>query len=359
MKEFILVVDDNHTNLIMAQEILGEKYKVATVNSGEMVEKCLSKISPDLILLDINMPGMNGFDVMKMIKNHHEWKRIPVIFLTADVSPASEVKCFELGASDYIRKPLEPKIMLSRIEKTLELMEYRKNLEEAVKEQAGRITKETEKIVQMQQKVMRIQQEVIESMANLIENRDDSTGEHVKRTGAYVRLIAEGLIERNIYTDILTEGYVDNLCKAAPMHDIGKITVPDSILKKPAKLTNEEFEKIKVHAANGKEIIRRVMGNIEKEDYIEVAGLVAKYHHEKWDGTGYPEGLAGTDIPLCARIMAIADVFDALVSDRCYKKAIPVEEAFNIIEESRGTHFEGILVDVFLEMKEEVKRILR
>ena len=204
------------------------------------------------------------------------------------------------------------------------------------------------------QKVTEIQQKMIYSLANLVENRDEDTGKHVIRTSKYVEMIAVQTMRRGFYLEEIDGKYIENLVKAAPLHDIGKITIPDSILKKPGKLTAEEFELMKTHATEGARIINNILDVSEDRDYIDVAVDIAKYHHEKWNGEGYPAGLSGEDIPLCARIMAIADVFDALISTRCYKDALPYDKAFAIIEEEKGRHFDPVLVDMFLSMKDRI-----
>ena len=196
-------------------------------------------------------------------------------------------------------------------------------------------------------------------MANLIESRDEDTGEHVMRTSWFVNALARELAKDSPYKDQLTEEYLDNLWKAAPLHDIGKIKVSDTILCKPGRLTKEEFEIMKTHAAEGGKIVYETMQNIEEQDYVEIAHDVAKYHHEKWDGSGYPEGLSGQNIPLCARIMAVADVFDALTSKRCYKDAMSVEEAYKIIKESSGSHFDPVVAEAFVKLRPTVEEYLR
>lgn len=206
--------------------------------------------------------------------------------------------------------------------------------------------------------LMDMQDNVILGMANLIENRDGDTGEHIKRTSQYVDMLAKHAKAQGLYSEILTEEYIELLVKAAPMHDIGKISVPDRILQKPGRLTDEEFEQMKRHAPEGGRIVKEVLQNVEDEKYIEIASEVAGYHHEKWDGSGYGEGLAGENIPLSARIMALADVFDALVSQRCYKDAMSYDQAFHIIETSAGTHFDPQLAEVFLGMKDEILELL-
>ncbi|SFR72824.1 HD-GYP domain-containing protein [Anaeromicropila populeti] len=217
----------------------------------------------------------------------------------------------------------------------------------------------SEKLFSRNNKIERMQTEMIYSFANLIESRDDVTGKHVKRTSAYVKVVAEALRSSGFYFDELDDTYVEYICLAAPIHDIGKIRIPDAVLLKPAQLTDEEYALIKTHTIRGEEIIRKTLTNIENKEFLECAAHVALYHHEKWDGTGYPEGLEGRNIPLCARIMAIADVFDALVSERYYKGAMSLNEAFQRIEDSSGTHFEPLIVDVFLEKRNEIEEICR
>lgn len=206
-------------------------------------------------------------------------------------------------------------------------------------------------------KLSHIHSDAVTSFADLIENRDDSTGGHIKRTSTYVEMIAAKLCENRVYASILTKDYTENLKKAAPMHDIGKISVPDSILQKPGKLTDEEFEIMKKHAENGEQIIRKTFRKLGNEEYRTMARLVAKHHHEKWNGRGYPDGLKEEEIPLCARIMAVADVFDAVSAKRCYRDAMPLEKCFAIIEEGRGTDFDPQIVDAFLSMKEEIIQV--
>ena len=209
------------------------------------------------------------------------------------------------------------------------------------------------------EKMLKLQNTTIIGMATLIESRDGDTGEHVKRTSVYVAMLAQAARQAGYESETLTDSYIELLIKAAPLHDIGKIMVSDTILLKPARLTEDEFEKIKLHACEGGRIVREVIGGIGDEEYINIASDVAAYHHEKWDGSGYNEGLSGKDIPLCARIMAIADVFDALISKRCYKEKFPIGEAFEIIKDSGGTHFDPVLTDIFLDIRPEIEEYLK
>ena len=350
MDRIILIVDDDLNSLRLAKNILRDDYRIAAASSGEMVFTYLEKNRPDLILLDVNMPDMDGFAVMKKISQNPRWNDIAVIFLTADQDPQIEARCLEMGAIDFVSKPFVPLVLKRRIEHTLERMDYRSHLEQMVREQAEEILNRTTRIAN-------IQETVILGMANLIDLRDNSTGRHVKNTKHYVEMICDALIERHLYPGIMTEEYRRNAIKAAPLHDVGKIRIPDAILRKPAKLTEEEFKEIQKHAVYGAEIIDDILGEVEESDYLSVAREIAMHHHERWDGTGYPSHLAGENIPLCARIMAVADVFDALYEDRVYRKgmrSLPV--VLSIIEDGKGTQFDPVLVDVFMSLEDKLRR---
>ena len=347
--KIILVVDDDMTSLKLAKNILEKEYRVATVNAGTLVFKYLMKNTPDLILLDLNMPDMDGFEVMEQIRVHPIYSNIPVIFLTANQDPQSEAKCLETGAIDFVAKPFVPLVLKSRVRRTIELYGYRSQLESMVTQQAHVIGASNERIAS-------IQNAVIIGMANLIESRDMSTGKHVRNTQHYVEMICNALHEQGLYRDILTEEYRNNTIKAAPLHDVGKIKISDMILKKPGRLTEEEFRMMQKHAAYGAEIIDDILGDVEDEEYIRVARAIALSHHERWDGRGYPSGMKGEEIPLCARIMAIADVFDALYEERVYKKAIrPLAKTMAMIEAERGCQFDPVITDVFMGLADELR----
>lgn len=351
-KSTILVVDDDKTNLTLAQNILAPRYRIAASNSGKAALRYLEGHRPDLILLDINMPDMDGFEVMEYLRQGEETKTVPVIFLTADNLAETEIKGFQMGAMDFVTKPFVPDILLSRVDKTIELDRYRHNLENMVREQAEKITEDARRISS-------IQDSVIVGMANLIESRDGSTGKHVKNTQMYVRLIATELHARKLFPVELTEDYIEDLCKAAPLHDVGKIKVPDAILQKPGKLTPEEYDAMKMHTTYSRKIIKMIIGDVEDEHYVQIVEDIAMYHHERWDGTGYPMGLTGDSIPLSARIMAVADVFDALYEERVYKPPIrPIERIMQIMSEGRGTQFDPVIIDVFMEMLPTLKSVL-
>ena len=336
MNEKILVVDDDSMNLRMAEFILNKShYMVTKASSGQEALDMLQQGTMDLILLDIEMPEMDGFELMKILQDSVEWRKIPVIFLTADRSAETEEKCFQVGAVDYIGKPFVPSIMAQRIKRTLELEAYRKSLEKMVEAQLQRITQ--------------LQQDIIITMANLIESRDGTTGEHVKRTSLYVARFLDVLMEKGIYNEELTNEYADYIKKAAPMHDIGKITVSDLILQKAGRFTEEEYAIMKNHAKAGQILIQENMSSIVDKKFVEIASDIAAYHHEKWNGNGYPEGRKEYEIPLCARIVAVADIYDALVAKRQYKEGMSSEEALAIMKKDRGITFEPVLFDIFEE----------
>lgn len=337
MEKWILVVDDDAMNLRMAEFILNKNgYSVTKAESANIALQMLREKDFELVLLDIEMPEMNGFELMQILQEDEKFKKVPVIFLTADRSAETEEKCFQLGAVDYIGKPFIPAIMIQRVKRTMELEEYRKSLEAMVEEQLQRITK--------------LQQDVIITMANLIESRDGTTGEHVKNTSHYVDLFLDALVEKGIYSEELTKEFVAYVKKAAPLHDIGKITISDLILQKPGGFTDDEYEIMKGHAKAGQEVILKNMTTVVDQKFVEVAANIAAYHHEKWNGAGYPEGLKEKDIPICARIVALADVFDALTAKRQYKDGMTTEEALTIMRKDRGVGFEPILFDVFEEV---------
>lgn len=352
MKSIILVVDDDKTNLTLAQKILLPEYRIAATNSGMAALKYLENNQPDLILLDINMPEMDGFEVLEQIRKQEKTLSIPIIFLTADNQTETEIKCFQMGAMDFVSKPFVPDILLSRVAKTIELDQYRHNLEQMVEVQAAKITEDARRISM-------IQDSVIEGMANLIESRDGSTGKHVKNTRMYVEMIANELLRRGLFPELLTPDYIRDICKAAPLHDVGKIKVPDAILQKPGKLTPEEFDVMKQHTTLSRKIIKTIIGDVEDAHYVQIVEDIAMYHHERWDGTGYPAGLEGDSIPLAARIMSVADVFDALYEERCYKPPIrPIERIMQIMTEGRGSQFDPVIIDVFTSMLPELKSVL-
>ena len=298
---------------------------------------------PDLILLDIMMPGMDGYEVIKQLKKNPETSEIPVIFITALDSCEDEAKGLELGARDYISKPIRAPILLARVKGQLEIKAAR----DILRGQNHWLETEIQRRIGQYQKVQDIS---MRALACLAEARDNETGNHILRTQNYLQVLARELAGKDKYADILLAPVIDIYTKAAPLHDIGKVGIPDHVLYKPGKHTPQEWEIMKTHAQIGADAIRRAVGNEgDKEaiDFLYVAMDIAGCHHEKWDGSGYPKGLASDSIPLSARLMALADVFDALVSDRVYKPAYAMDVTVQIINDGSGTHFDPHIVDAF------------
>ncbi len=336
----ILIVDDNKTSLSTAKSALNDAYKVTAVTSGMQALKFLEKNLCDIILLDINMPEMDGFEVMRKIRENSERADIPIIFLTADSDAETESRCLEEGASDFIAKPFVLNVMRSRISRILELDDLRKNL--------------AEKLDERTQHISQIQQMMVLGMATMVESRDNSTGGHIKRTSMVVETFA-GKLSSLSYG--FSRSFLKKVIRAAPMHDLGKIAVDDRILRKQGKFTDEEYAEMKKHSGEGARIVKQILEGVEEEEFVNIAVNIAHYHHEKWNGMGYPTGIAGEDIPVEARIMALADVFDALVSKRCYKDAFSYDKAFGIIEESLGSHFDPELGRIFITCRPELEKL--
>ena len=348
----VLVVDDTPTNLLLMSELLGDLYTVKVANSGARALKIArSDKPPDLILLDIMMPEMDGYEVCRQLQADERTREIPVIFLTARTDSSDEQKGLEMGAVDYITKPISPAIVLARVKTNLILKasaDFLKDKNDYLEQEIHRRTEE----------VRDIQNVTILTMASLAETRDNETGNHIVRTQHYVRLLALALQKHPRFEHQLTDTMVDLLFKSAPLHDIGKVGIPDSILLKPGKLTAEEFEIMKTHTTQGRDAIISAEQRLGKDvPFLTCAKEIAYSHQEKWDGSGYPEGLAGDAIPLSARLMAIADVYDALISRRVYKPPFTHEAAMTIIEEGRGKHFDPDIVDAFIAIQTECKAI--
>ncbi|WP_315067655.1 response regulator [uncultured Clostridium sp.] len=341
--DHIVIVDDNVTNLKFAEQTLKPYYKVTLLTSAAQTMKFLSKRTPDLILLDINMPEINGYEIFSKIKSIDRLKQIPIIFLTALNDVESELKCLKLGALDFISKPFAPELMLSRIKIHLELATYRKNLEFLVNEKTRTIE--------------RLQDSMVVGLAELVECRDGETGGHIKRTAKYLEILVRAMLNAGFYADILTEEYIHNIIRSAPLHDIGKIGISDNILLKQGDFDKNERDYMKQHTTLGGMALQKVIDATDGENFLYVAKDMALCHHEKWDGTGYPSGISGHSIPLCARIMAIADVYDALTSKRPYKKPFLHSKAVDIIVNSSGTHFEPCIVDVFESVSDSFNNI--
>ncbi len=353
-KATVLVVDDTPDNLSLMSGLLKDDYKVKVANNGEKALKIAQSDSPpDLILLDIMMPGMDGYEVCQHLKSDPATRDIPVIFLTAKVEVEDERRGLELGADDYLTKPVSPPIVMARVKNHLALKahaDFLRDKSEYLEIEVGKRTRE----------VMAIQDVTILAMASLAETRDSDTGNHIRRTQFYVKVLAEKLKDNPRFGAVLTDYYITMLFKSAPLHDIGKVGIPDRILLKPGRFEPHEFEIMKTHTTLGRDAIEHAEQQLGMNvEFLGMAKDIALYHQEKWDGSGYPQGLAGDVIPLAARLMAVADVYDALISRRVYKDGMTHEKAVSIIVESKGTHFDPDMVDAFLELQDDFRAIAK
>jgi len=342
-RKTIFCVDDAVTTLTVAKNTLAGYYNVFTMNSGTRLLKILEKSIPDLILLDVAMPDMNGYEVIKTIKSNKETANIPIIFLTSKSDGESELEGLSLGAIDYIIKPFSPPLLLKRIEVHLlvesqkrELINYNDNLLKMVEYKT--------------RTVVELQNAILKTMAELVEYRDDVTGKHIERTQSYLAILIDALKKRGFYQEEISSWDMELVLQSAQLHDVGKIAISDNILQKNGALTHEEFERVKEHTTFGEKIIEKIKQSTTEQAFLEYARIVAATHHEKWDGSGYPRGLRGEAIPLLGRLMAIVDVYDALISDRPYKKAFTHREAVAVISAGKATQFDPVLVDLFLDV---------
>jgi len=332
----IFIVDDSDTNLSMAEAALEDSYRVMTMASAEKMFDLLEKITPDLILLDIEMPQMDGFEALKKLKSEDRWSDIPVMFLTGRTDADVEVHGFEMGAVDFVTKPFSAPVLLNRINTHLDI-------DEIIRERTSQLH--------------RLQNSIVSVLANMVENRDKGTGGHIERTSAYIKILINAMKERGVYLDEIRAWDVEKIISSARMHDLGKISITDIIMNKPERLTDEEFETMKTHAIEGERIIDEIISRTGEGEFLRNARLFAGSHHERWDGNGYPRGLKGDEIPLQGRIMAIVDVYDALVSERPYKKAFSYEDAVQIIMDSAGSHYDPKIAEVFFQVKDLFKAV--
>jgi len=336
MEKTIFVVDDNDTNLSVAKEALKEQYRVRTLPSAAKMFAFLEKTKPDLILLDIEMPEMDGFEALRQLKNNKNHADIPVIFLTGMNDASIEVRGFQLGVVDFITKPFSAPVLINRIRTHL-------NIDELIRERTAQL--------------QNLQNAIIFGFADMVENRDEGTGGHVDRTATYIKILLDALTARGVYAGEIEELDKELFVSSARLHDVGKISISDNILNKPGKLTDEEYTIMKTHTTKGERAIDQITSRADDKEFLNNAKLFAGSHHERWDGKGYPRGLTETDIPIQGRIMAIVDVYDALVSERPYKKAFTHDEAVNIITENAGTQFDPSIAAVFYEVKEQFKAV--
>jgi len=334
-RDVILIVDDIEINRLILREILQDDYVIVEAGSGSEAFARLyeEKVKPTVVLLDIMMPDIDGFQVLERIKNSNDTKNIPVLFITAADSEETESRGLKEGAADYITKPFNHDVVRARVDNHINLARYRHNLEQLVDVKAAEVTKTYE--------------QTLEILATIIEYRNLESGAHIRRTNLLTEVIVKKMLSMDMFRPLLLKENVFSMIKASALHDIGKIGISDSILLKPGKLTPGEFEVIKTHTTIGSQIIDSIAASLPDNDmYLKYANEICHCHHERWDGAGYPCGLKGADIPISARIISVVDVYDALVSPRCYKGAYPHDVSLEIITEGRGTQFDPDIVDV-------------
>jgi putative two-component system response regulator len=342
-RHIIFLVDDNMTNLTTGKTILKDSYNIFSMPSGAKLFDLLAKVTPDLILLDIEMPEMNGYQALKKLKDEKKTRDIPVVFLTARNDPGSELEGLNLGAIDYISKPFSPPLLLKRIENHLLIQNQQRTLKDYNDNLQQMVRKRTMQVVELQNSIL-------STVTEMVEFRDDVTGGHIERTQRYLKLLVDKLLAERIYWEEVSTWNLDFLIPSAQLHDVGKIAISDAILNKPGKLSPEEFEVMKNHAAIGERVIEVIMKTNSDNDFLYHAKIFAGTHHEKWDGSGYPRGLQNSLIPLQGRLMAVADVYDALIAARPYKPPLSTREAERIILEGREKHFDPVLIDLFREL---------
>jgi putative two-component system response regulator len=328
----VLIVDDNLATLKQLSAQLESYYEISLAKSGELALQICARIKPDLILLDVEMSGMDGYETIARLKADGELKHIPVIFLTSNNDAATEVKCLESGAVDFVAKPANGEILRHRLALHLEFSAYQLHLEHMVKE---------------------LEDNIGVSFSELVECKDHNVAGHVMRTGSYAGLLAAELLEEGAFSGELSEDDVDMIRRAAPFHDIGKIGVSDLLLLKRGVLTNAEYKEVQKHTTIGSRMMEQIYQRTPNQRYLKMATIIAGGHHERWDGKGYPQGLKGENIPLCCRILSVANVFDACVTDKIYRRALTHEQACEVISGGKGTEFDPRIVEVFEKMPDK------
>ena len=340
----VMVIDDNTATCQMVLASMRERYRIVPFTSGGAAFKYFEKgHTCDLILMDIDMPGMNGFETLRLFRTMPQASEVPVIFLTGYIESEYEMEGLAMGAADYIQKPIFVPLLRQRIDNLLKLQSYKTNLERIVETKTHTIEK--------------LSDVTIFTIVSVIGKRDDETGGHIARTSEYVGLLAHKLVDMGYHTEDLKPEDILRAKRSAPLHDIGKVAISDSILQKPGRLTPEEFEIIKTHTTIGADALREACEMMGESSFLDTGEIMARYHHEKWNGKGYPEGLKGEDIPIFARIMAFADVYDALISQRPYKVAMGHETAVRTIIEGSGTHFDPFICRAFDEINGQFNEI--
>lgn len=357
MKNKVLIVDDALINRDILKEILKDTYDILEAEDGKTALEILDAENNEIsaILLDLLMPVMDGFQVLEELNARKVIEKIPVLVISGENSTQNEQRCFELGIADFIGKPFNAHLVRKRVQNAAEHYAYRNELEAKVEEQTNVLRKAYRTLKNQAEQLMRRNQDIIEILGTVVEYRNMESGEHVKRVGEYTRILAETfMVEYPEYG--LTQDKINVIVSASALHDIGKITIPDSILLKPGRLTKEEFEYMKSHTTRGCELLES-MKNVLDTQYKKVSYEICRHHHERFDGKGYPDGLAGDAIPLPAQLVSVADVYDALVNERCYKDAFSPEEAFHMIVNGECGVFSPRLMEVFRKVRPEFEKL--
>ena len=349
-RKTVFLVDDDVTNLTIGHNILSSMYNTVTINSGARLMKMLERLTPDLILLDVDMPAMSGFDTIRKLKKDAALKHIPVVFLTARNDSDSELVGLSYGAVDYIVKPFSPPILLKRIEVQLLLEKQRKELVAFNTSLKEMVDKRTETVVSLQNTILQV-------IAEISDLRGASLSHQITRTRNFLGILVDAVLKSSEYGEVARGWDVDTLLESSQLHDVGKLGIRESLLVKEANLTGDEFEEVKMHTVISETILERAKKDANTQHFFDMAKILATTHHEKWDGTGYPKGLKGEEIPFESRLMAIADVYDSLVKEKPYRAAYTHEEAVNIIKDESGRHFDPALVKLFLAHADRFKDV--
>lgn len=359
MAKLILLIDDDPAVLETLNDCLRPHYqtRIAT-RAAQGLDLARLQPQPDLILLDVEMPDMRGYEVCARLKQNAQTEWIPVMFLSSHTDVGDVTQGLGLGAVDYVTKPVAPPILLARVQTHLRLREAHDLLQDQNAHLENLVSRRTRDLEARTLELQRSQNLTIFALGSIAETRDNETGNHIYRTSAYVEVMARNLAAQAAHENAMTADEWEMIWKSAPLHDIGKVGIPDHVLMKPGKLTVEEFEVMKRHPTLGRDAIRSAEARVQSEgSFLRVASEIAFSHHERWDGTGYPQGIGGDEIPLSARLMALADVYDALISKRVYKAALSHAKATEIIREGRGNHFDPAVLDVFLDLQDQFHEI--
>lgn len=358
MHNKILIVDDSELNREILTDILEEEYSILQAEDGKAALKMLENYHDEIaaVLLDLVMPEIDGFAVMEVMKEKGWMKEIPVLIISGETSIKTEKRCFEYGVSDFIRKPFDNTLVKKRVNNIASLFQYQNELEEKVEKQTETLRKQY-KLLQVQaEKLHKSNENIIDILGTVVEYRNLESGEHIQRVKGFTEILAKELMKE--YPEYgLTDKKIEMIVITSSLHDVGKIAIPDNILLKPAKLTKEEFEYMKSHTTRGSEILNTFMG-VWDEEYRKTSYEICRHHHERYDGKGYPDGLAGEEIPISAQIVSIADVYDALVSERVYKAAYSKEEAFHMIVTGECGVFSPKLLECFRNVKEDFEKLV-